>query len=790
MSKSTYKELEKRIRDLEQAEALRKQAQEALRQSEEKFRTLIENIAVGIFRSTPDPKGRFLEVNTALVQMLGYENKGELLAKDVCEIYQSLEDRLRFCEKISKNGFVKHEEFNFRKKDGTPIVVSNTAMAVRKSNGEIVYFDGIVEDITERKRAEEELYVQKTYFEKLFNSAPEAIILHDNNDTIVNVNDEFTKMFGYSREEAIGKQINDLVASEKFEDDAAELSYKVVHGERVERDTKRKRKDGTFIDVWILGAPITHDGKQMGVYAIYRDISERNKAEEELRIQKTYFERLFNSAPEAIVLHNNDDRVVDVNEEFTRMFGYSREEAIGKAINDLVAPENLRGEASEISQKVIHGQRVEIDTRRKRKDGSLIDVSILGAPIIHDGKQMGDYAIYRDITERKRAEEELYIRKTYFERLFNSAPEAIILHDNNDTIVNVNDEFTKMFGYSREEAIGKQTNDLVASEEFKDDAAELSYKVVHGERVERDTKRKRKDGTLIDVWILGAPITHDGEQMGVYAIYRDITERKRAEEARMRLREEARMARNIQTNLLPRSNPDIPGYDIAGKNIAALNVGGDYFDFIWLDDHRLAIGLGDVSGKGLAASLVMTNLQGIIRGQAFFDVNAKECLERSNKLLYRSTDARTFVSLFYGVLDIVKHTFSYGNAGQNMPIIFPAGGEPIALKTRGIALGIKEDVRYEKEEMPINPGDRLLIYSDGISEAMNEQMEQFGDEKLREIVRCSSEDSSSELIEKIIAAVNAHVGDASHNDDMTIIVLKRKGVTSEKHVSHSNRFPS
>ena len=129
MNKPTYKELEERIRDLEQAEVLRKRAQEALRQSEEKFRTLVENITVGIFRSTPDPKGRFLEVNPALVQMLGYENKGELLSKDVCEIYQSLEDRLRFCEKISRDGFVKHEEFNFRKKDGTPIVVSNTAMA-------------------------------------------------------------------------------------------------------------------------------------------------------------------------------------------------------------------------------------------------------------------------------------------------------------------------------------------------------------------------------------------------------------------------------------------------------------------------------------------------------------------------------------------------------------------------------------------------------------------------------------------------------------------------------------
>ena len=514
-------------------------------------------------------------------------------------------------------------------------------------------------------------------------------------------------------------------------------------------------------------------GKQMGDYAIYRDITERKRAEEDLYVQTSYLERLFNSAPEAIVWHDNDDKVVNVNDEFTRMFGYSREEAIGKPINDLVASRELRGEAEILSRSVGHGQRVEADSRRKRKDGTLIDVSILGAPIFHGGKQMGVFAVYRNITERKRAEQQLHIQKTYFQRLFNSAPEAIILHDNNDVVVDVNDEFTRMFGYRREEAIGRLINDLVASPEYKDEAAGLSSKVIHGERVELESRRKRKDGTLIDVSILGAPIVHEGTQMAIYAIYRDITEHRKAEEARIRLKEESRMARNIQTNLLPKSNPEITGYDLAGKNISALNVGGDYYDFIRLDDHRLAIGLGDVSGKGLAASLVMANLQATIRGLALFDPDPKDCLERANKLLFRSTDARTFVSLFYGVLDTQAHMLCYASAGQDLPILFSAGRKPVLLRSRGIALGIKEDVTYAKEEICILPGDRLLIYTDGVSEAMNGNMEEFGKEKLQNLVQRAEGESAAAVIERILGAVGAHVHDATQSDDMTIVLLQR-----------------
>jgi len=658
--------------------------------------------------------------------------------------------------------------------DGSPLVISEFAVAVRGSNARVVGFEGIVEDITERRKSRRQVDLQEAYLEKLFNAAPEAIALHNNNDCIVDINDEFTKMFGYTREEARGRQINELVASKELLEEAADVSHRVLCGERIELETKRKRKDGVLIDVSILGAPIFHEGKQIGDYAIYRDITERKKAQEEIRIQKTYMETLLNSAPEAIVFHDISDIVVNVNDEFLRMFGYTRDEAIGQPINSLVVPDGLEAEAAKLSDGVGHGHRVEAETKRRRKDKSMFDVSILGAPVFHEGKQVGVYAIYRDISERKRAEEEILIQKIYFERLFNSAPEAILLHDNDDRVVNVNEEFVRMFGYSRNEAVGRSVNELVAPAELMEEASVFSQMSFRGERVEAETRRKRKDGTLMDVSVLGAPVFHEGKQMAVYAIYRDITERKKEEEARTREKEEARMARNIQMNFLPKSNPDIPGYDIAGKSLPAMNVGGDYYDFIRLNDHQLAIGLGDVSGNGLAASLVMANLQATIRSEALYGSDPAHCLARSNKLLFSSTDARTFVSIFYGILDINNNSLIYANAGQGPAVLFSEGNPPRLLSTRGIALALTHDASYNAEIVSLLPGDFLVLYSDGISEAMNSAMEEFGENRVWDLVVRNKAIPAADTLDKLFDAVREHLRSSSQKDDMTALLLKRK----------------
>ena len=764
MSKPTYEELEGRLAELE-----KKLAQ--LRIQAVYLERLFNSAPEGIIWHDNDDV--IVNVNDEFTRMFGY-SRVEAIGKRINALVapEEYREHAEMFSNMVLHGERIEGDSKRKRKDGSLFDVSILGAPIIHEGKQMGVF-AIYRDITERKKAEEELLLQKTYLERLFNSAPEAIVWHDNKDRIVNVNDEFTRMFGYTREEALGKPINDLLVPGELKEEGSRFSEKVIGGERIEADTKRMRKGGSLIDVWVIGSPIARGGKQIGDYAIYRDITERKRAEEEILIQKSYLENLFNSAPEAIIWHDNNDVVVNVNEEFTRMFGYSREEAVGKKINDLVAPEELRSEAAMFSHMVDHGDRVAAESRRKRKDGSVFDVSILGAPIFQEGKLIGVYAIYRDISERKKAEDEILLQKTYLERLFNSAPEAIVLHDNDDRIINVNDEFTRMFGYSREEAVGRQINDLVTSRELRSEAGQISERIRNGERVELESKRNRKDGTPFDVSILCAPIIYNRKQIGDYAIYRDITEKKKAEEARLRTETEARTAREIQMNFLPESNPVIPGYAIAGKSIPAANVGGDYYDFIRLDDHRIAIGLGDVSGHGLPSALVMANLQATIRSQAAFDADPARCLERANKLLFHSTDTHTFVSLFYGVLDTKKHSITYANAGQNWPVIFSATEKPHMLFSHGLVLGVREDSTYEKEEIGINAGDFILIYSDGVTEAMNEHREQFGDERLTEVVRHITCLSPQSAIDEITCAVNAHAGKASQADDMTVVVVER-----------------
>jgi serine phosphatase RsbU (regulator of sigma subunit) len=229
---------------------------------------------------------------------------------------------------------------------------------------------------------------------------------------------------------------------------------------------------------------------------------------------------------------------------------------------------------------------------------------------------------------------------------------------------------------------------------------------------------------------------------------------------------ELELAARIQKDLLPKATPELAGYEIKGKNIPAKLVGGDYFDFIPLDEHRIAICLGDVCGKGLPASLVMANLQATIRGQAFFTASPKQCLERSNKLLFHSTNKRTFASLFYGILDTQRNTFRYANAGQDLPLMFSSSAKPIALNISGLVLGAVEGVSYEEDEIAIEPGDLLLIYSDGVCEAMNEGSVEFGEDKIHQAILINRDAPANEIMKRLISAVKLHIGDSATNDDM------------------------
>ncbi|MGH2567326.1 MAG: PP2C family protein-serine/threonine phosphatase, partial [Bacteroidota bacterium] len=219
--------------------------------------------------------------------------------------------------------------------------------------------------------------------------------------------------------------------------------------------------------------------------------------------------------------------------------------------------------------------------------------------------------------------------------------------------------------------------------------------------------------------------------------------------------------------------PKLPGYEIAGRTIPAQTVGGDYFDFVPVDDHRIAVCLGDVSGKGLPASLLMASLQATLRGQTMPDVSPKQCLERSNRLLFQSTSPEKFATLFYGILDVRRHVLSYSNAGHDHPFVLRNGSPPLRLGEGGIPLAMMDNFVYEQGEVSLNPGDVIVIYSDGITEAMNASDEQFSEQRVASFLPENQHEPPDTIIDNLTRAAKSHAGSSPQSDDMTVVVIRR-----------------
>lgn len=241
----------------------------------------------------------------------------------------------------------------------------------------------------------------------------------------------------------------------------------------------------------------------------------------------------------------------------------------------------------------------------------------------------------------------------------------------------------------------------------------------------------------------------------------------------LRFQEEMRLAGEIQRNLLPKMAPEISGYQIAGRSIPAKDVGGDYYDFIPIEDDRLAFCLGDVSGKGMPAAMLMANVQATLRGLTAPSITSKICIERSNTLLHKSTDPQKFVTLFYGILNTQTNELCYCNAGHDNPFLLSSDGKVKRLQTGGIVLGFVPQFTFAEEKIPFQKGDLLVLYSDGITEAMNDKEEEFGEERLKELMIANRHESAEQIIGKILETIEAHVGSVPQMDDMTMVVLKR-----------------
>jgi sigma-B regulation protein RsbU (phosphoserine phosphatase) len=243
---------------------------------------------------------------------------------------------------------------------------------------------------------------------------------------------------------------------------------------------------------------------------------------------------------------------------------------------------------------------------------------------------------------------------------------------------------------------------------------------------------------------------------------------------KQKMEEELDLAREIQKNLLPQTIPAFNSFDIAAINLSSKQVGGDYYDIIQLEDGKCCVAIADVSGKGVPASLLMANMQAFLQVICRQNIPLDQATSLINDLITKNTSDGKFITFFWGILNDIEKSFKYVNAGHNPPLLL-RDGKIIKLKIGGMILGVMNTLYpYKSDLINLKKDDVIILFTDGISEAMNKKGEEFSDTRLEELVLTVTSDSAKDILDKIKSEVQLFSEGTTQSDDMTLVVIKVK----------------
>ncbi len=387
----------------------RKQAQDALQESELRFRSLYENSTIGLYRTTPD--GKIILANPTLIKMLGYKSFDELATRDLKKDgFEPSYERKQFIDKIELNGDVLCLESAWKRQDGSIAYISESARAIRGPDGKTLYYDGSVEDITERKKAEEELSESETRYRSVLQSATDAIVTADSSGIIIGWNSGAERIFGYSYTEAVGQSLISLMP----------LSYQAGHSDGMKRvlsggdqhvigktvELEGLRKDNSVFPIELSLSTWKTTSCQFFT-GIIRDITDRKRVEESLQETSDYLENLLSFANAPIMVWDNNLRITKFNLTFERMTGYTMYDVMDKH-PEMLFPNEVRSDLSKYISRTVDGENL-LSTEFPVccKDGSIRNILWNTANIYSkDSKTItATIAIGQDITDHKKSEE-------------------------------------------------------------------------------------------------------------------------------------------------------------------------------------------------------------------------------------------------------------------------------------------------------------------------------------------------------------------------------------------------
>lgn len=390
------------------------------------------------------------------------------------------------------------------------------------------------------------------------------------------------------------------------------------------------------------------------------------------------------------------------------------------------------------------------------------------------GNKTHNQGVLFDITDRKQAENALRKSEEKFRRIVETAAEGFVLMDQEFKIIDFNNAYCTMLGYSPEELLGKSPFEL-ATEEFREHMLASKDSILEQEYREFEGNFLAKDGHHIPVLIHGNTLRDDhGNAIGNMAFITDMTEHKKA----------LMLAGEVQKSLLPQDKPVVKGLDIAGRNVSCDEIGGDYYDFIWRQESGtgpFSVVVGDISGHGVDSALLMTTARAFLRMRASQPGTSSEIISAMNRHLAKDVlETGRFMTLFYLSLDPDTKSIEWVRAGHDPALLYDPSCDTFEeLKGSGIALGVVDDVEYLEHKRDGLSDDQIIaIGTDGIWEAFNLQGEMFGKERLRELIRSNSNKSAGVILNMVYEELKHFTAGRKNEDDITLVIIKAEGFSS------------
>jgi PAS domain S-box-containing protein len=526
--------------------------EQALRESETRKSAILQSALDGII--TMDEKGRILEINPAAEQLL-HRSREHVVGKTVLETM--VPERLREAYRRSPKSFVatgegamvgSRLEMPLLRGDGSEFDAEMSVSASPLASGQVL-FTGYLRDVTERRRAER----TAQHLAAIVESSDDAIVSKHLDGTVMTWNRGAERLFGYKAEEVVGKSITILIPADRLDEEPGILA-RIRHGERVDHyETVRRRKDGSLVDISLTVSPMRDDkGAIVGASKIARDIAERKRAERTAQ----HLAAIVESSDDAIVSKHLDGTVMTWNRGAERLFGYKAEEVVGKSITILIPADRLDEEPG-ILARIRRGERVDhYETVRRRKDGSLVDISLTVSPMRDDkGAIVGASKIARDITERKLAEVKLRDNERQLKDLLAAIPAAIYTTDAQGRITYYNEAAVELAG--RTPMIGSDewcvTWKLYRPDgtPMRHDECPMAVALKEGRPIRNaEAIAERPDGSRVPFIPYPTPLRDSsGKIVGAINMLVDVSERKQAETQQRVLFNELnhRVKNNMQT---------------------------------------------------------------------------------------------------------------------------------------------------------------------------------------------------------------------------------------------------